>query len=68
LVGTFQVKIPVSIIFDRFGDIVGFVVETCSERHAFRSRKKAIGDLVQRVCRERLLLSVMSSVTAIIRC
>jgi len=46
------------VIYDCFGDFEGFVVETCSDRRAFRSREKAIGALVQRVCRDRLLLSV----------
>lgn len=50
------------VVYDCFGDFEGFVVETCPEtrsgRHSFRSREKAIGALVVRALRERLVLSV----------
>ena len=47
------------VIYDCFGDFEGFVLETCFEHRAFRSREKAIGKLAQRACRHRLLLSVL---------
>jgi len=46
------------VIFDCFGDFVGFELCTCSEDHHFHSRERAIGDIVLRACKERLVLSV----------
>ena len=46
------------VIFDCFGDFVGFVLCTCSEDHRFHTRERAICDIVLRACEERLLLSV----------
>jgi hypothetical protein len=46
------------VIYDCFGDFEGFVLDTCSAKHGFSSRERAIGELVLRACRERLLLSV----------
>jgi murein tripeptide amidase MpaA len=46
------------VIFDCFGDFEGFVLESCEERHHFKSTEKGIGHLVMTACRERLLLSV----------
>ena len=46
------------VIFDCFGDFEGFVLETCETCHRFASSERAIGDLVLRACKERLLISV----------
>jgi hypothetical protein len=46
------------VIFDCFGDFVGFVLCTCSRDHRFHSRERAICDIVLRACKERLLVSV----------
>jgi hypothetical protein len=46
------------VIFDCFGDFIGFVLEDCCERHAFESREKEIGQLALRALKERLTLSV----------
>jgi hypothetical protein len=46
------------VIFDCFGDLVGFVLCTCCKDHRFHARESAIRDLVLRACKERLLLSV----------
>lgn len=48
------------VIFDCFGDFEGFVLETCSSIHCFASRERAIGELVLRACRERLVISVVT--------
>jgi hypothetical protein len=47
------------VIYDCFGDLQGFVLCTCEEdRHLFRTREKAIGEIALRALRDRLLLSV----------
>jgi hypothetical protein len=46
------------VIFDCFGSLEGFVLETCEGRHRFRSSEPAIADLVLRACKDRLLISV----------
>ena len=46
------------VIFDRFGDFEGFVLETFSRDHHFIAHEKNIGELVLRACKERLALSV----------
>jgi hypothetical protein len=46
------------VIFDCFGDFVGFVLCTCSTDHRFHSRERAICDIVLRACKERLMMSV----------
>jgi hypothetical protein len=46
------------VIFDCFGDFEGFVLETCDTCHRFASSERALGDLVLRACKERLLISV----------
>jgi hypothetical protein len=46
------------VIFDCFGDFVGFVLCTCSDDHRFHARERAICDVVLRACKERLALSV----------
>jgi hypothetical protein len=47
------------VMFDCFGDFEGFVLSACgNEKHVFRSREKAIGEIVLRACKERLVVSV----------
>lgn len=48
------------VIFDRFGDFEGFVLETFWDQHRFVTRERRIGDLVLRASKERLLLSVIT--------
>jgi hypothetical protein len=47
------------VIYDCFGDLEGFVLCTCDEnKHLFRTRENAIGEIALRALRDRLLLSV----------
>jgi hypothetical protein len=46
------------VIFDCFGDFIGFVLCTCETSHHFRTTKKGIGELVLRACKDQLLISV----------
>jgi hypothetical protein len=46
------------VMFDCFGDFKGFELETCRERHVFRSCEKKIEDLVLRACKERWTLRI----------
>jgi hypothetical protein len=48
------------VFFDRFGDFEGFELQMFVGRHAFHSREPAIGTLIMRALRERLLLSVIA--------
>ena len=49
----------VEVIFDCFGDFEGFVVESCgSSRHRFKSRERAVGELMLRACSLRWTMSV----------
>ncbi|MGB8909463.1 MAG: hypothetical protein WCC84_12020, partial [Candidatus Cybelea sp.] len=48
-----------SLVFDRYGDFVGFVLETdCGDRY-FASREREVEHLVERAWRERLRLTVV---------
>jgi len=49
------------VVFDCFGDFVGFVLDDCCEHRAFDSREKEIGDLVLRALKERLNLMVVTA-------
>lgn len=46
------------VVYDCFGEFVGFVLADCGERHDFSSREPGIERLVLRACRERLTLEV----------
>jgi hypothetical protein len=48
------------LIFDRFGDFEGFILETGEHRRTFLSREREIRDLVEWAWRERLRLEVWS--------
>ena len=51
----------VEVIFDCFGDFEGFVIESCcSSHHRFKSRERAVGELVLRACSRRWTISVCS--------
>jgi hypothetical protein len=46
------------ILYDCFGDFEGFVLETCSSRHTFKSCEAGIEAIALRVCDGRLRVSV----------
>ncbi len=46
------------VVYDCFGDIEGFVMSDCCEKHAFKTREREVGQLALRACRERLELTV----------
>ena len=46
------------VIFDCFGDLEGFVLETCSHRHRFKTTEAGLEELLLRACHERLTISV----------
>lgn len=48
----------VEVIFDCFGDVEGFVLDSCCERVAFKTREGRLGELALRACRDRLELCV----------
>jgi hypothetical protein len=48
------------LIFDRFGDFEGFVVDTEDGEHKFFSREKEIEELAERVWAERLRITVFA--------
>jgi hypothetical protein len=49
------------VVFDCFGDFVGFVMDDCCEHRSFESRARAIGDLALRALKERLTLTVVTA-------
>ncbi len=49
------------VVFDCFGEFIGFVLDDCCERRAFDSRERDIGDLVLRALKERLTLMVVTA-------
>ena len=46
------------VIFDCFGDFIGFVLESCCEHHRISSREKGVAEIVLRACRERCTVTV----------
>jgi hypothetical protein len=50
------------LIFDRFGDFEGFVLQTEHGEHTFRSRERDMSELAERVWEERLRITVWASV------
>jgi hypothetical protein len=46
------------VIFDCFGDFMGFVLESCSDRHHIRSHERGVAEIVLRACRERCTVTV----------
>ncbi len=46
------------VLFDCFGDFKGFVLETCSGRHAIKCHEKGVAEIVLRACRERCTVTV----------
>ena len=49
------------VVFNCFGDFVGFVMDDCCEHRAFESRAREIGDLALRALKERLNLTVVTA-------
>ncbi len=49
------------VVFDCFGDFVGFVLDDCCEHRAYENRERQIGDLVLRALKERLTLMVATA-------
>lgn len=49
------------VVFNCFGDFVGFVMDDCCEHRAFESRAREIGDLALRTLKERLSLIVVTA-------
>ncbi|WP_158014458.1 InlB B-repeat-containing protein [Ralstonia solanacearum] len=49
------------VMFDCFGDFVGFALDNCCDREVFESREKEIGELVLRALRDRLTLTVLTA-------
>jgi hypothetical protein len=50
------------VLFDCFGDFAGFVLTDCQGRHTFSTHERGIGELVLRACKDRLRLSVVTTV------
>jgi hypothetical protein len=48
------------LIYDCFGDFEGFSLETCSDRHVFRSCEKAMEEVALRACKERMKVTVVA--------
>lgn len=48
------------LIFDRFGDFVGFKLDTEAGEHTFLSRERGVKDLAERAWQQRLLLTVLA--------
>jgi murein tripeptide amidase MpaA len=48
------------LIFDRFGDFDGFILDTAEGERTFHSRAKEIAELAERAWRERLRISVFA--------
>jgi hypothetical protein len=59
--GTTQSGKVRQLLYDCFGDFEGFVLEDCDTRSVYRSCDRAVEDVVQRACRERLKVTVYSS-------
>jgi murein tripeptide amidase MpaA len=47
------------VIFDCFGDLEGFVLESCAGRHHFRTRRSTLEKLLLRACRRHLTVTVV---------
>lgn len=48
----------VEVVYDCHGDLEGFVLEDCCERHMFHTRAPRIGDLALRAARDHLAVTV----------
>ena len=49
------------VMFNCFGEFIGFVLDDCCEQRAFDSREREIGNLVLRALKERLTLMVATA-------
>ena len=50
----------VEVSFDCHGDLEGFVLEDCCERHTFRTREARIGEIAVRAARYHLTVTVVA--------
>jgi hypothetical protein len=48
----------IEVIYDCYGDFEGFVLGDCCTQRLFKTRERAIGDIVLRACKEQLLMMV----------
>jgi hypothetical protein len=48
----------IKVIYDCYGDLEGFVLGDCCTPMTFKSRERAIGNIVIRACKERFLVTV----------
>jgi hypothetical protein len=48
------------LLFDRFGDFEGFLLDTEAGEHAFFSRERDVKDLAERAWRERLRITILA--------
>jgi hypothetical protein len=46
------------VIFDCFGDFIGFILESCSDHHHVSSHEKGVAEIVLRACREGCTVTV----------
>lgn len=46
------------VIYDCFGEFIGFTLESCSETHSFESCERGIERIVRKACRDRLTIKV----------
>ena len=46
------------VIFDCFGDFIGFTLESCSDHHHVSSHEKGVAEIVLRACREGCTVTV----------
>ena len=47
------------VIFDCFGDLEGFVLETCEGRHRFKTRRASLDKLLLTACHKQLTITVV---------
>jgi hypothetical protein len=46
--------------FDCHGDFIGFMLDDCCRSRVFKSRARSVGELVLKVCREDMSVSVVT--------
>jgi hypothetical protein len=51
----------IEVMFDCFGHFEGFVLADCCDRRSYRSRERAVGELVLRACKEGLVITVFAA-------
>jgi hypothetical protein len=48
------------VIFDCFGDLEGFALDTCEHIRHFRSNERRLAELLLELCEERMTVTVIS--------